>query len=313
MTAENRADAYPVLVAEDEEVSRQRLALQLRKLGYTATLTENGKQALDAFNRGFHPIVLTDWMMPEIDGLELCRRIRRSSFQGYVYIILLTAKDSRENIVSGLESGADDYATKPLHPAELDARLRTAIRILEMEKSLKTANDRIRILSITDPLTGCYNRAYIAERLPKEIRKAKRYEHPLGLVMCDIDHFKRVNDTYGHHAGDSLLQSFVSTIQDGIRDDTDWLARYGGEEFVIVVPETDYRGAGKMAERLRTAVCRETVEVDSYRLQYTVSFGVTGIGAAAEAVSIDRLIGKADEYLYRSKQEGRNRVVSGAL
>ncbi len=311
----SKIESFPILIVEDDPVARKRLKITLRKAGHTVTLAENGKQALKLYEKNFFPIVLTDWMMPEINGLDLCRRLRTNDFPGYVYIIILTAKDSKESIVSGLDAGADDYITKPFHSAELQVRLKTAIRILEMEKDFKMANEKIRTLSITDPLTGCYNRAYISERLPKEIKKARRYQHPLSVVMCDLDHFKQVNDKYGHHIGDCLLKEFVKSTLESIRDDTDWLARYGGEEFLIVVPETDYRGAYLMAERLRTGIYRESVKIEQHQILYTASFGISGFlpSTKKSAVSPDMMIGKADEYLYQCKQQGRNLVIAGEL
>ena len=203
---------FPILIAEDNPVSRKLLEKTLVKAGYETVSMENGRKALEIFNKRFFPIVLTDWMMPEMDGLELCRAIREndSASSGYVFIILLTAKDHKEDIVKGLEGGADDYLTKPFDHAELIARLNTARRILELEKSLRDANEEIRILSITDPLTKTYNRGYLNDRLPNEIKKARRYGHPLSLILCDIDHFKRVNDTYGHQVGDEVLREFTS-------------------------------------------------------------------------------------------------------
>ncbi len=311
----SKIQSFPILIVEDDPATRKMLKISLRKAGHTVTLAENGRQALELYEKEFFPIVLTDWMMPEINGLELCRRLRTNDFPGYVYIIILTAKDSKESIISGLDAGADDYITKPFHSAELQVRLKTAIRILEMEKDFKMANEKIRTLSITDPLTGCYNRAYISERLPKEIKKARRYQHPLSVVMCDLDHFKKVNDEYGHHIGDCLLKEFVNNTLESIRDDTDWLARYGGEEFLIVVPETDYRGAYLMAERLRTGICRESVKIEQHQILYTASFGISGFLPSMKdlKVSPEMLIGKADEYLYKCKQQGRNLVIAGEL
>jgi len=197
------------LLAEDNPVTRKLLEKTLHKAGYEVTSVENGRKALDLFKEKFFPIVLTDWMMPEMDGIELCKAIRKNGSDGYVFIVLLTSKDSKDDIVSGLEAGADDYLTKPSNRAELIARIKTGIRILELEGSLKKANEEIRILSITDYLTRSYNRLYLSERLPQEIVRARRYRHPLSLVLCDIDHFKSVNDTYGHQAGDKVLREFT--------------------------------------------------------------------------------------------------------
>ena len=243
--------SYPILLVEDNPISRKMLEKILVKEGFEVTLAENGKEALALFRKHFFPIVLTDWLMPEMEGPELCKAIRNEKPKGYVYIVLLTAKDSKDDIISGLESGADDYLTKPADRAELVARLKNGLRILDLEKSLKKANEEIRTLSITDSLTGIYNRGYLNERLPQEIKRSIRYKRSLSLILCDIDHFKSVNDNFGHVAGDTILKGFVDCITASIRDQIDWSARYGGEEFLVVLPETDFLGARHLAERLR--------------------------------------------------------------
>ena len=305
---------FPILIVEDDPVSRRLLEKTLVKAGHEFVSVENGRKALEEFKERFFPIVLTDWMMPEMNGLQLCRAIRERTNTGYVFTVLLTAKDSKDDIVAGLEAGADDYLTKPVNQAELIARIKTGIRILELERSLKRANEEIRILSITDPLTGCYNRGYMTERLPQEIKRAKRYRHSLSLVLCDIDHFKKINDTYGHQVGDRILKEFVQWINESIRDGVDWLARYGGEEFLIVVPETDTKGACCVVERLRRMLSQKAIGIQGERIHITASFGVTGLDPATpdEKISPEALITQADECLYQAKQEGRNRVrVSG--
>ncbi len=305
---------FPILIVEDDPVSRRLLEKTLVKAGHEFVSVENGRKALEEFKERFFPIVLTDWTMPEMNGLELCRAIRERTNTGYVFTVLLTAKDSKDDIVAGLEAGADDYLTKPVNQAELIARIKTGIRILELEKSLKRANEKIRILSITDPLTGCYNRGYMTERLPQEIKRAKRYRHSLSLVLCDIDHFKKINDTYGHQVGDRILKEFVQWINESIRDGVDWLARYGGEEFLIVVPETDTKGACCVAERLRRMLSQKAIGIQGEKIHITASFGVTGLDPDTpdEKISPEALITQADECLYQAKQEGRNRVrVSG--
>ena len=306
---------FPILIAEDNPASQRLLEKTLIKAGYEFASAENGRKAFKQFKERFFPIVLTDWMMPEMDGLELCQAIREKATPGYVFIILLTAKDSKDDIVKGLEAGADDYLTKPVNQAELMARIKTGIRILELERSLRKSNTEIRILSITDPLTGCYNRGYLSERLPQEIKRAKRYRHPLSLVLCDIDHFKKVNDIYGHQTGDQVLIQFVQCITESIRDTVDWVVRYGGEEFIAVVPETDFSGAYIMAERLRTTISQTAIKIQEKGIHITASFGVTGFDPDTpdEKISPDSMINQADKYLYQAKQEGKNRVKVGQL
>ena len=304
------SSAYSILVVDDDPVSRTLLERILKREGFNVITAQNGEEALRLFKDQYIPIVLTDWMMPRMNGVDLCRAIRQIETPGYVFIIIITAKDSRDDIVKGLEAGADDYVNKPFYPPELLARIKTGIRILELERSLREANEQIKRLSITDPLTGCYNRGYLMEHLPKEIKRAVRYFHPLSIAMTDIDHFKNVNDTYGHQAGDTVLRSFVELIRSSIRDGVDWVARYGGEEFVIVIPETELKCAEKVAERLRRKI--ETTEVsigDDRRIKITASFGVVCFDPKEKKeISTDKLIKEADKMLYEAKNEGRNRV-----
>jgi len=307
-------NTYPILIAEDNPVSRKLLEKSLIKAGHEVQCVEDGHKALELFKEKFCPIVLTDWMMPGMDGLELCSAIRENQSDGYVFIILLTAKDSKDDIVIGLEAGADDYLTKPINHAELIARLNTGIRILELERSLKAANEEIKILSITDPLTRCYNRRYLNDHLPHEIKRAIRYGHSLGLILCDIDHFKAVNDTYGHLAGDQVLKEFVQFINESIRVPADWVSRYGGEEFFIVTPETDPKAALRVAERLCNGISQRVIKLsDKEEIRITASFGVTGFNpkASNERISPETMMNRADELLYQAKEEGRNRVKAG--
>lgn len=306
---------FPILVAEDNPVSRKLLEKTLSKAGYEVVSAKDGREALELFDKRFFPIVLTDWMMPEMNGPELCRAIRQKSTNGYVFMILLTAKDSKDDIVEGLEAGADDYVTKPFNRAELMARLKTGTRILELERSLRKANEEIRILSIKDALTGCYNRGCLTERLPREIKRAVRYRRPLSVVLCDIDRFKKVNDTYGHLAGDTVLKAFARIINESIRNGIDWLYRYGGEEFLIILPETRFERAMKVAERLRKSVAEGSIETTQGTIKITASFGVTGFDSSIPDLHIspDLIIKKADDNLYQAKKQGRNTVCGEPL
>ncbi len=307
--------SYPILLVEDNPISRKMLEKILINEGFKVTSVENGKEALALFREHFFPIVLTDWLMSEMDGSELCKAIRNEKQEGYVYIVLLTAKDSKDDIISGLESGADDYLTKPANRAELLARLKNGLRILDLEKSLKSANEEIRILSITDPLTGIYNRGYLNERLPQEIKRSLRYKRPLSLILCDIDHFKSVNDKFGHVAGDTILKGFVGCISASIRDQIDWSARYGGEEFLVVLPETDFLGARHLAERLRAVVSEKRHSIGDKEVRITASFGVSGFSpdTLKKNLLVDDMLNHVDKYLYKAKNGGRNRVEGAQL
>jgi diguanylate cyclase (GGDEF)-like protein len=263
----------------------------------------------------FFPIVLSDWVMPEMDGLTLCKALRQGDYSGYIYIILLTAKDLKSDIIAGLEAGADDYLTKPFNNAELKARIQNGIRIITLEKSLKKANEEIKKLSRIDSLTGCYNRGYLNEHLPREILRAMRYRRPFSLVLCDIDHFKRINDTHGHLTGDEVLKHVVITLTKPIRNKVDWVVRFGGEEFVVILPETSFENALLVAERLRSEIEKTEIQTNGQTLSITSSFGVTGFDPdiSPELISPEMIINQADQYLYEAKQHGRNRVEGRVL
>lgn len=301
----------PILIVDDDIVSRTLMSKQLQKAGFTVNCAGNGREALSILDECSARIVLTDWMMPEIDGTQLCRLIREKETDHYVFIILITSRDSKNDIVSGLESGADDYLIKPLHPAELIARINTGLRILKLEQSLKSATEEIRVLSITDPLTACFNRTYLNERLPQEICRSARYHRSLSILIADIDHFKKVNDTFGHQAGDHVLKLFSQSIQNQLRKESDWIVRYGGEEFLIILPETNYHGAGIISERLRNMIEKLEIEFDGKHIGITASFGGASVefnNAIKSEFSMDQVIQLADAQLYASKQGGRNRT-----
>ncbi|MBN1932013.1 MAG: diguanylate cyclase [Desulfobacterales bacterium] len=304
---------FPILIAEDNPVTRKLIGKILMNAGHEVVLAENGIDALTLFNEKFYPMVVTDWIMPEMNGLELCKAIRSRINQSYVFIVLLTAKDSKYDIITGLEAGADDYLTKPFNKAELLARLKTGIRILELEASLRKVNEEITILSRTDPLTGCYNRCYLNERLPIEIKRAERYRRPLSMILCDIDHFKKVNDKYGHQTGDLILKEFVRCIKRSIRNPLDALVRYGGEEFLLILPETNLSDAIRVAKRICGTISKHAIKVQQNEIYITASFGVTSFenDSHRNDFSADNLIRQADRFLYQAKEEGRNRVKFG--
>jgi len=304
--------SFPILIAEDDPVTRRLLETILIKAGYRVTSSENGSEALSILENAFFPIVITDWMMPNIDGLELCRLIRAIDFPGYIFIIIITANDSKDDIIAGLRAGADDYITKPFNHAELRARLFTALRVLTLERSLKQANQQIRLLSITDSLTEVYNRAFVTERLPQDLSQVRSPDRPLSLIMCDIDHFKNINDRHGHQAGDDVLKQFSRCLRSALDNERNWIARYGGEEFLVVLPETDLRKAASLAEKLRRTVNALHIPVDGHLLSFTASFGVSSVAGAENSphrLRAETLINEADRCLYEAKHQGRNRVI----
>jgi diguanylate cyclase (GGDEF)-like protein len=304
-----------VLIVEDDQMSQTLLMSALKKEGYESAVARNGQEAIDRYSQEFYPIIITDWIMPEMDGLELCRLIRSMKIDRYIYIIVLTGRNTRTNLVQGLEAGADDYIVKPFHQSELRVRLKGACRILDLESSLKKSMDEIHEISVRDRLTGIFNRVYMDHHLSQEIIRSSRYHHPLSVLMCDLDHFKIINDTYGHLAGDEVLKSCVKLISSSVRLEIDWLARYGGEEFVIVLPETDQAGALLVAERMREQIAATPVNFLGCEIDITASFGtVTLIPTINDTVRyMEQVLNVADTCLYQAKNSGRNRIVSAEM
>ncbi|HWY94650.1 MAG TPA: diguanylate cyclase [Steroidobacteraceae bacterium] len=310
MTSLTVEPSATILLAEDDPVTRMLMTRFLNKAGYEVDAVANGSEALDKMTARYYPMLVTDWEMPEMDGVALCKAVRNMQLDGYVYALLLTARDAKEHIIAGLEAGADDYLIKPVHEPELIARLNAGRRILNLEHSLRVANHRNRILSITDALTGAYNRRYLMEQLPRELERCRRYAYPLSVLMCDVDFFKKINDARGHAAGDDVLQQFVARAQKILRTNSDWVARYGGEEFLIVLPETPYAGAMHVAEKIRVLIASAPFATRAGDAMVTASFGVASTGPCGPdiALKVDTLIRTADECLYRSKEAGRDRI-----
>jgi two-component system, cell cycle response regulator len=305
------AESSPaILLAEDDPVTRMLMTRFLKKAGYEVDAVADGAEALDKMTKRYYPILVTDWEMPGMDGVALCKAVRNMQLDGYVYALLLTARDAKEHIIAGLEAGADDYLVKPVHEPELIARLNAGRRILALEHSLRAANQRNRILSITDALTGAYNRRYLMEQLPREVERCRRYAYPLSVIMFDIDHFKRINDEMGHAAGDDVLQQFVSRVQRSIRSNSDWIARYGGEEFLMVLPETEFKAGVFVAEKIRALIGSAPFSTRAGDCPVTASFGVAATGPSGPdlVLKVEGLIKAADLCLYQSKQQGRDRT-----
>ncbi|KIH76323.1 response regulator receiver modulated diguanylate cyclase [Geoalkalibacter ferrihydriticus] len=304
------SSTFPVLVVEDNPPICSLLQNALEGAGHASLCVTNGPDALAQLEQGYFPIVITDLVVSGMDGLELCRTIRERFQKYYIYIIVLTARGSREDLIEGLEAGADEYLVKPLGEAELRARLKIARRILDLESSLKKSLEEFKNLSVKDSLTGFFNRRYLAERLPQEIRRAVRYGRPLSLLLFDLDHFKRVNDQFGHQVGDLLLQQCGVSVVDALRHDLDWAVRYGGEEFLVVLPETDLDGALVVAERLRSSLAQFDISTPQGPVRTTASFGVASLPETStrQRLAAEALIECADRCLYEAKREGRNRV-----
>jgi two-component system cell cycle response regulator len=297
-----------VLLAEDDTASRRIIHVNLEQWGYDVVDVANGQQALNVLDGpGAPTLAVLDWLMPEIDGIEVCRRVREFSREPYTYIILLTSKGQKEDIVEGLECGADDYVVKPFNPHELRVRLRAGERIVVLQQQLIAARERMRDLATKDMLTGLFNRAAILEELTKQRSRAARSGSPFHLCMLDLDHFKAVNDTYGHGAGDDTLKESAACILSALRD-YDAAGRYGGEEFLVVLVGGDFTVAGRVADRIRERISALSMSVDDRSYGITASIGMVTI-ERPPMPSVELILKAADEALYAAKREGRNRTV----
>jgi len=287
-----------VLIADDTILMRAMLSEMVREFGHSVVLARDGQEALDkAWEEGFD-VAIVDWEMPKLDGIEVCWHLRSDPRSAYAYLILMTANEEPWRQFKALDAGADDFIPKPVNAALLKARLRAAGRLLAMHEQLLE-------LALTDPLTGVFNRRAFLERAEGELARTRRTGRPLSALMCDIDHFKRINDTHGHAAGDEALKRFAACCRAHLRV-SDVLGRLGGEEFAILLPETGAGEAVLVAERLREAVAGLEVESEEARFGLTVSIGATAFLCGADTV--DRALARADEALYRAKTGGRNRV-----
>jgi diguanylate cyclase (GGDEF)-like protein len=299
-----------VLLVDDDDLVLAKLQDLVAAAGFEVDTALSGAAALASLQANFAPVVIMDLKMPGMDGLAVCRTIRQESWPGYVYIVLLTAQDAEDDILAGLDAGADDYMSKRTSTAQLLARLRTGQRILALEQSLKDALAEKRRLTMTDALTGAPNRRYFQRRISRELDRMRRFGGELCLMALDIDRFKQINDRYGHASGDAVLQEFVRRIDKCLPRTTDWCARMGGEEFVVVLEETNLAGAEMVAERLRAAIAVSPMRTRAGMIGVTVSIGVSGVEAATDRqdISVEFLMHLADECLYASKENGRNRV-----
>jgi two-component system cell cycle response regulator len=288
-----------ILIAEDDTTSRLLFSATLKKLGHDVTAVEDGRKAWDAWRQNDYPLLISDWMMPEIDGLELCRMVRAEYSLQYTYIILLTAMDSKGSYLEGMDAGADDFITKPFDEELLAARLRVADRILALHRKL-------HLEATYDRLTSVWNRAAIVDYLQRALQRAVRENSCIGVIVADLDHFKSINDTLGHAAGDKVLQEAARRMELALRPD-DHIGRYGGEEFLIIVAGCDWNQTMMVAERIRRTINTTPAVSQAQEIQITVSLGVamSGGGVGEDA---GRLIAAADQALYRAKKAGRNRV-----
>lgn len=296
------------LVADDSPVMRRLLQVTLESWGYEVVLAEDGAQAWNCLqDNDAPPMAILDWIMPYHTGPEVCRMLRERKAGRYTYVLLLTSKNQREDIVEGMGAGADDYIVKPFDKHEMEVRIRAGRRIVDLQAELMRVQEQLREQATRDSLTGCWNRATILTILDREVQRARREDRPLGLAMLDLDHFKEINDTGGHAAGDYVLRRVVDCLVGSVRP-YDAVGRYGGEEFLLVLPGCDEQGLRTQAERIRLSLQQLDLPWDGAMLSITASFGLSHMDSA-DIVDRNTLITAADEALYRAKRAGRNRVV----
>ncbi len=296
-----------ILIADDEMMSRKLLQKTLERAGYEVTAVENGRLAADQLCPADGPrLALLDWVMPQLDGLGVCREVRKRKVQSYVYMVLLTSKESKEDVVAGLESGADDYLTKPFDPEELKARLRTGLRILNLEDRLVVAREEMRFQATHDGLTALWNRDVIVDLLGRELARSRREHVTTAILMCDLDHFKNVNDTYGHLVGDDVLKETSKRLLASVRS-YDFVGRYGGEEFLVVLNNCNPAFAFARAEEIRKAIAQEPVSSSSGPVPITMSLGLL-LSQEWGCQPLEELLKQADAALYAAKAAGRNCV-----
>jgi diguanylate cyclase (GGDEF)-like protein len=298
-----------VLVAEDDPIFRRLLQNRLQNWGYQVVIVRDGAEAWEMLQQPDAPsLLILDWMMPAIDGLELCRRIRKKQSDTYQYILLLTGKDDKQDLIDGLNAGADDYLTKPFDIGELRARLRAGKRILSLQHELIKAREALRFDATHDALTGVWSRGAALHLLGAEVQRGARANTSTGILMVDLDHFKAVNDTYGHLTGDEVLKEAANRISQAVRS-YDFVGRYGGEEFIAILANCTLEDLRVVAERIRSSVADLPIGTNGGEVKATVSIG--GVVTTNQAHDLE-FLAAADSALYEAKRSGRNRVVIGS-
>lgn len=298
-----------LLVADDSRVSRMMLSAITKKWGYEVILAEDGEQAWQIMQADDAPqLLLLDWEMPKMNGIEVCERVINKNPDNPAYIVLLTSRTGSDDIVEGLSKGASDYLSKPFNSAELQVRLQVGQRMLELQDKLCITLRELTELASHDGLTGLLNRRAIMEALPKEVSRAERQEQTLFIGMCDIDHFKKINDIYGHLVGDEVLKEVTKRMEYSLRDH-DLIARYGGEEFLVITPVDSAKDGTMVYQRICQTVSAQPIEIDDLSISITISCGVTSYSPENKEKNIVKLLFTADEALYQAKDAGRNRVV----
>jgi diguanylate cyclase (GGDEF)-like protein len=297
---------FKVLVADDSAVYRKLVEHSLLLEQYSVMFAKNGSQAIELFSANRPALLITDWEMPDITGIELCERIRRDFPTSYTYIIILTGMTDIDKIVSGLAAGADDYLTKPFHAKELVARLGVGRRLVDLHRQLEAKNLLLEELALTDGLTGLPNRRAIETWAVRQLKGAARHGFPFWIALADLDRFKSVNDAYGHDSGDTVLKKFAEILKANTRS-SNMCARFGGEEFLMVLTHVDKEGVEVAIGRMRKQLECQTIRFGDRTLGVTASFSVAGF-QGREAPDLSLLTKEADLALYSAKQNGRNRI-----
>ncbi len=296
-----------VLVADDDPLTLHMVVYRMRQWGHEVVTCTDGEAAWKILQTEELPqVAILDWMMPGLDGPQICQNIRAQSNDPYVYVILLTGRDDTQDLIAGLEAGADDYLCKPFHLGELEARLRSGKRIVDLQTELIAARETLRIQAMQDPLTKSLNHGAIMDYLHRELARALRDGLPLSLIMADLDNFKKVNDQFGHLAGDYVLVESTQRMHECLRP-YDAIGRYGGEEFLIVLPGSDSSTAIKQAERIQAALSEEPILISDSAITMTASQGVT-TWEAPFSDDVRALINAADNALYLVKSSGRDGI-----
>jgi diguanylate cyclase (GGDEF)-like protein len=295
-----------LLVAEDDPVTREYLITLLKSHGMQIAIAEDGHKAVARAREGQIDLVLLDIMMPGLDGLDCCRLIKSSVQEGFLPVVLLTARADTDSRVTGLRIGADDYVCKPFDERELLARINNLLRLKRMHDQITEAKERLAALAVRDDLTELFNYRYLQTRVTDEFKRAERYREPLSCVMIDVDYFKRINDRHGHDAGDDALREVAERLRKAVRE-VDVVARYGGEEFLLVLPSTNFSGALSVAERVWRSIGGENFVLGSASERITVSVGVA-VYPSRDIKTRDQLLKAADRALYQAKHEGRDRI-----
>jgi two-component system cell cycle response regulator len=297
---------FKVLVADDSPLYRKLVEQALSHERYSVLFANDGRRAVDLFSEHHPPLVITDWMMPDISGIELCERVRRDFPTFYTYIIILTAMTDIDKIVSGLAAGADDYLTKPFHAEELLARVGVGRRVVDLHRQIEEQNRLLEELAVTDALTGLPNRRAVDAWVTRQLHAAARHDFPLWIAMADLDRFKSVNDGYGHDAGDTVLKKFGEILKRNTRS-CNMCARIGGEEFVLILSHAEKASVLIAIDRIRDDLARQEFTFRNVRLRVTASFGLAGFRGRS-APDFPALVKQADMALYEAKRNGRNRV-----